>query len=83
MAILGSMFADMVRVGALRRISKTLLPHSLHAVDSKSKSDAGSELKDMLANGCSSAEAALIQKELDQLKQVLPLLMPMTHAAND
>ena len=39
----------MVRVGALRRISKSLLPHSLHAVDSNAKSNAVSELKDMLA----------------------------------
>lgn len=62
--------ADMVRVGALRRISKSLLPHSLHAVDSKAKSDAVSELKDMLAGSTTAAEAALIQRELDQLKQV-------------
>lgn len=60
----------MVRVGALRRISKSLLPHSLHAVDSKAKSDAVSELKDMLAGSTTAAEAALIQRELDQLKQV-------------
>lgn len=63
--------ADMVRVGALRRISKSLLPHSLHAVDSKAKSDAVGELKDMLAGSTTAAEAALIQRELDQLKQVL------------
>ena len=63
--------ADMVRVGALRRISKGLLPHSLHAVDSKAKSDAVGELKDMLTGCASASEAALIQKELDQLKQVL------------
>ena len=63
--------ADVVRVGALRRISKSLLPHSLHAVDLKAKSDAVGELKDMLT-GCQTAtEAALIQRELDQLKQVL------------
>ena len=60
----------MVRVGALRRISKALLPHSLHAVDSKAKSDAVSELKDMLAATANAAEAAVIQQELDQLKQV-------------
>lgn len=61
---------DMVRVGALRRISKSLLPHSLHAVDFKAKSDAVGELKDMLAGSTTVAEAALIQRELDQLKQV-------------
>jgi len=61
----------MVRVGALRRISKTLLPHSLHAVDSKAKSDAVSELKEMLAGTSNAAEAAIIQRELDQLKQVM------------
>ncbi len=61
----------MVRVGALRRISKSLLPHSLHAVDSKAKNDAASELKEMLSGTSNTAEAALIQKELDQLKQVL------------
>ncbi|KAA6422216.1 MAG: hypothetical protein FRX49_07967, partial [Trebouxia sp. A1-2] len=60
---------DMVRVGALRRISKTLLPHSLHAVDSKAKSDAVSELKEMRAGTSNTAEAAIIQRELDQLKQ--------------
>ena len=63
--------ADMVRVGALRRISKSLLPHSLHAVDSKAKSDAVGELKDMLTDLTTATEAALIQRELDQLKQVL------------
>lgn len=62
--------ADMVRVGALRRISKSLLPHSLHAVDSKAKSSAVSELKDMLANSSNASEAALIQRELHQLKEV-------------
>ena len=61
----------MVRVGASRRISKTLLPHSLHAVDSKAKSDAVSELKEMLAGTSNAAEAAIIQRELDQLKQVM------------
>ena len=61
----------MVRVGALSRISKTLLPHSLHAVDSKAKSDAVSELKEMLAGTSHAAEAAIIQRELDQLKQVM------------
>jgi len=61
----------MVRVGALRRISKTLLPHSLHAVDSKAKSDAVSELKEMLSGTSNAAEAAIIQRELDQLKQVM------------
>ena len=60
----------MVRVGALRRISKDLLPHSLHAVDSKAKNDAASELKDMLAATNNAAEAAVIHRELDQLKQV-------------
>ena len=63
--------ADMVRVGALRRISKSLLPHSLHAVDSKAKSDAVGELKDMLTGCTTVTEAALIHRELDQLKQVL------------
>ena len=63
--------ADLVRVGALRRISKSLLPHTLHAVDSKAKSDAASELREMLASTSNAAEATLIQKELDQLKQVL------------
>ena len=61
--------ADMVRVGALRRISKSLLPHSLHAVDSKANSSAVSELKDMLANSGNAADAALIQRELDQFKE--------------
>ena len=61
----------MVRVGALRRISKTLLPHSLHAVDSKAKSDAVSELKEMLSGTSNTAEAAIIQRELEQLKQVM------------
>ncbi len=61
----------MVRVGALRRISKTLLLHSLHAVDSKAKSDAVSELREMLAGTSNAAEAAIIQRELDQLKQVV------------
>ena len=61
----------MVRVGALRRISKSLLPHSLHAVDSKAKSDGVSELKEMLAGSSNAAEAGIIQRELDQLKQVL------------
>lgn len=64
-------YADLVRVGALRRISKSLLPHTLHAVDSKAKSDAASELREMLASTSNAAEATLIQKELDQLKQVL------------
>ena len=66
--------ADMVRVGALRRISKSLLPHSLHAVDSNAKSNAVSELKDMLAVSTTAAEAALIQRELDQLKQVQSII---------
>ena len=61
----------MIRVGALRRIDKRLLPHSLHAVDSKAKGDAVGELKDMLAAAATAAEAAVIQKELDLAKQVM------------
>ena len=61
----------MVRVGALRRIDKRLLPYSLHAVDSKASGDAIAELKDMLAAAASAAEAAVIQNELDMAKQVL------------
>ena len=73
------MHADVVRVGALRRIDKRLLPYSLHAVDSKASGDAIAELKDMLAASASAAEAAVIQKELDLAKQVL-LLTFHSHA---
>lgn len=66
-----SVHADVVRVGALRRIDKRLLPYSLHAVDSRAHGDAIAELKDMLAASASAAEAAVIQKELDLAKQVL------------
>ena len=71
--------ADMVRGGALRRISRSLLPHSLHAVDSKAKNDAVSELKDMLASSNNAAEAALIQGELDQLKLVSVMSLCLKH----
>ena len=77
----GMTCADMVRVGALRRISKSLLPHSLHAVDSKAKSDAVSELKEMLAGSSNAAEAGIIQRELDQLKQVLHAACPIVLCA--
>jgi len=40
-------------------------------VDSKAKSDAVSELKEMLAGTSNAAEGAIIQRELDQLKQVM------------
>lgn len=63
--------ADVVRVGALQRIDKRLLPYSLHAVDSRAKSDAAVALKDVLAAAASASEAAVIQKELDLAKQVL------------
>lgn len=58
-----------MRVGALRRIDKRLLPYSLHAVDSKAHNDAIGELKAMLAAAPTPAEAAVIQRELDQAKQ--------------
>lgn len=65
----------MIRVGALQRIDKRLLPHSLHAVDSKAKHDAVTALKDMLAAAATAAEAAVIQKELDLAKQVPSISM--------
>ena len=62
--------ADFLRVGALRRIDKRLLGNSLHATESKSKSDAVAELKDMLAQATSRAEAATIAAELQAAQQV-------------
>ena len=66
------MFADFLRVGSLRRIDKRLLPHSLHARQNSGKSDAASELADMLKTCTDPQEAALLKQELEQVN--LPFL---------
>lgn len=62
-----TVFADFLRVGSLRRIDKRLLPHSLHARQNSGKSDAASELADMLKTCTDPQEAALLRRELEQV----------------
>lgn len=60
-------FADFIRVGSLRRIDKRLLPHSLHARQNSGKSDAASEIADMLKSCSDPKEAAVLKQELAEV----------------
>jgi hypothetical protein len=48
----------------LRRVSRRLLPQSLHASESRAHASAAAELKDMLKEAGSEAEASAIRAEL-------------------
>ena len=54
-------------MGSLRRIDKRLLPHSLHARQNSGKSDAASELTDMLKSCTNAQEAILLRNELAEV----------------
>ena len=60
--------ADFIRVGSLRRIDKRLLPYSLHARQNSGKTDAVSELTEMLKASSSPQEQALLQGELTEVE---------------
>ena len=55
--------ADILRVGPLRRISRELLPHSLHSTAGK-RSEAAHELEAMLKEATSVAEQNVLKDEL-------------------
>ncbi|KAK9844143.1 hypothetical protein WJX81_005799 [Elliptochloris bilobata] len=67
--LLDTGFTDFLRVGALRRIDRRLLHHSLHCgAGGCSRNDATAELADMLKAATSPAEAAVLHAELAQVK---------------
>ena len=51
-------------MGPLRRLSRRLLAHSLHASESRATASAASELKEMLKEASGPAELAAIRAEL-------------------
>ncbi|KAK9809918.1 hypothetical protein WJX72_001732 [[Myrmecia] bisecta] len=69
LGLLESGFTDFLRIGPLRRIDKQLLGQSLHCSAAKSRTDAVSELKEMLQASTCAAEAACIQAELTAAQQ--------------
>ena len=77
--------ADFLRVGALRRIDRRLLRHSLHCgAGGRERSDEAAELADMLKAATSPAEAAVLRAELAEVHSVCLLagskrLMPCQH----
>lgn len=62
-------FSDLLRVGALRRIDRRLLPYSLHCVEAKGGKDAAKELTAMLAESTDPAEQSLIRQELEEARR--------------
>ena len=72
---------DFLRVGALRRLDRRLLPQSLHASESRATATAAAELREMLKEAGSPAERAAIQAELAAAERGAcllgaPLLLP-------
>ena len=62
--LLESGCTDFLRVGPLRRLSRRLLAHSLHASESRATASAASELKEMLKEASGPAELTAIRAEL-------------------
>lgn len=63
--------ADFLRVGALRRIDRRLLRHSLHCgAGGRERGDEASELADMLKAATSPAEAAVLRAELAEARRL-------------
>jgi hypothetical protein len=60
---------DFLRVGPLRRLSRRLLPHSLHASESRASAGAAAELREMLKEAGGPAEAAAIRAELAAIEK--------------
>ena len=60
-------FDDILRVGPLRRVHRSLLPHSLHAPAARG-ADVKSELEAMLRAAVSPAEAAAVREELARVR---------------
>lgn len=72
LGLLDSDCTDFLRVGALRRIDQRLLPHSLHASESKAHATAAAELKEMLREGAgrmSPSEEAALRAELGAMER--------------
>ncbi len=66
---------DFLRVGALRRIDRRLLRHSLHCgAGGRERGDEAAELADMLKAATSPAEAAVLRAELAQARCLLAAL---------
>ncbi|XP_071953207.1 5'-3' DNA helicase ZGRF1-like [Antedon mediterranea] len=57
-------FEDFIRVGSLRKISKPILPYSVHASDKQN--DDIKELQEMLKSDLTSSEKQLIKKSLER-----------------
>ena len=68
LGLLQSGIADFIRVGALRKIHHNLLSHSLHASESKSKSNALSELKEM-AKSATGTILAKLKAEMSEIER--------------
>ena len=78
--------ADFLRVGALRRIDRRLLRHSLHCgAGGRERGDGAAELADMLKAATSPAEAAVLRAELAEARCLCLLarqcLVPCQHRA--
>ena len=76
--------ADFLRVGALRRIDRRLLRHSLHCgAGGRERGDEAAELADMLKAATSPAEAAVLRAELAEARCLCLLagqsLVPCQH----
>ena len=60
--------ADFLRVGALRRVHRRLLPHTLHcSVERQGLKGAAQELQELLKAATSPEDADLLQHELAQV----------------
>ena len=60
--------ADFLRVGALRRVHRRLLPHTLHcSAERQGLKEAAHELQEMLKAAPSPEDTALLQAELAQV----------------
>ncbi|XP_033122340.1 uncharacterized protein LOC117121304 isoform X2 [Anneissia japonica] len=64
MGLLDLGFEDFIRVGSLRKISKPILPYSVHASDKKN--DDIKELQEMLKSDLTPSEKQLIKKSLER-----------------
>lgn len=68
--------ADFLRLGALRRVHRQLLPHTLHCSGDKGgHKEAVHELQEMLKAAAGPEETALLQAELASVRARMPAVM--------
>ena len=63
-------FTDFVRVGSVRKIDPTILPHSVHAKTSVHGASQVKELQAMLAEATSARAKVILQQEIEALSTV-------------